>query len=152
MCIIDWRSPVCSSDLIGIYHHDKKPPNYNIVPLVALLYARPVERIPDSRFCGEPGINKGDKEYTALSLLATHHFSDALTFRSSNRYTWANTEQAEYYLATYFGSGPLDPFVPAGSTRVARNLYAIDVNYNVFNTDNSQPFKSEERMEGKEDG
>src|SRR3546814_2376618 len=83
---ITWR-PSDRTDItaIGIYQHDKNPPNYNIVPLVASLYARPSERIPDSRFFGEPGINKGDKEYTALSLLATHHFSDALTFRSSNR-------------------------------------------------------------------
>lgn len=141
---ITWR-PTDRTDItaIGIYQHDKNPPNYNIVPLVASLYARPGERIPDSRFFGEPGINKGDKEYTALSLLASHQFSDALTFRSSNRYTWANTEQAEYYLATYFGSGPLDPFVPAGTTRVPRNLYAIDVKYNVFNSDNSLAFKFE---------
>lgn len=139
---ITWR-PTDRTDItaIGIYQFDKNPPNYNIVPLVGSLYALPGQRIPDSRFFGEPGINKGDKEYTALSLLATHAFSDALTFRSSNRYTWANTEQAEYYLATYFGSGPLDPFVPAGTTRVPRNQYAINVRYNVFNTDNSLAFK-----------
>jgi iron complex outermembrane receptor protein len=139
---LTWK-PTDRTDItaIGLYQHDKNPPNYNIVPLVGSLYALPGQRIPDSRFFGEPGINKGDKEYTALSLLATHSFSDALTFRSSNRYTWANTQQAEYYLATYFGSGPLDPFVPAGTTRVPRNLYAINVRYNVFNTDNSLAFK-----------
>lgn len=139
---ITWK-PTERTDItaIGIYQHDKNPPNYNIVPLVGSLYALPGQRIPDSRFFGEPGINKGDKEYTAVSLLASHAFSDALSFRSSNRYTWANTQQAEYYLATYFGSGPLDPFVPAGSTRVPRNLYAINVKYNVFNTDNSLAFK-----------
>lgn len=141
---LTWK-PTERTDItaIGIYQHDKNPPNYNIVPLVASLYALPGQRIPDSRFFGEPGINKGDKEYTALSVLASHAFSDALTFRSSNRYTWANTQQAEYYLATYFGAGPLDPFVPSGSTRVPRNLYAIDVKYDVFNTDNSLAFKFE---------
>lgn len=139
---ITWR-PTDRTDItaIGIYQHDDNPPNYNIVPLVASLYALPGQRVPDSRFFGEPGINKGDKEYTAVSLLASHAFSDALTFRSNNRYTWANTEQAEYYLATYYGSGPLDPFVPAGGTRVPRNLYAISVKYNVFNTDNSLALK-----------
>lgn len=139
---LTWK-PTDRTDItaIGIYQHDKNPPNYNIVPLVGSLFAGPGQRIPDSRFFGEPGINKGDKEYTAVSLLATHAFSDALTFRSSNRYTWANTQQAEYYLATYYGAGPLDPFVPSGSTRVPRNLYAIDVKYNVFNTDNSLALK-----------
>ncbi len=139
---LTWK-PTDRTDItaIGIYQHDKNPPNYNIVPLTGSLYALPGQRIPDSRFFGEPGINKGDKEYTALSLLASHELSDSLTFRSANRYTWANTQQAEYYLATYFGSGPLDPFVPAGTTQVPRNLYAIDVKYNVFNTDNSLLFK-----------
>ncbi|MGH6633730.1 MAG: TonB-dependent siderophore receptor, partial [Sphingopyxis sp.] len=139
---LTWK-PTDRTDItaIGIYQHDKNPPNYNIVPLVGSLYALPGQRIPDSRFFGEPGINKGDKEYTALSLLATHAFSDVLTFRSSNRYTWANTQQAEYYLATYFGAGPLDPFVPAGTTQVPRTLSAIDVKSDVFNTDNSLAFK-----------
>ena len=139
---ITWK-PSDRTDItaIGIYQHDKNPPNYNVMPLVGSLFAAPGRRIPDSRFFGEPGINKGDKEYTALSLLATHDFSDALSFRSSNRYTWANTEQAEYYLATYFGAGPFDPFVPTGGTSIPRNLFAINVKYNVFNTDNSLLFK-----------
>ncbi len=144
---ITWK-PTARTDItaIGIHQHDKNPPNYNIVPLVNSLYARggTTNRdrfVPDSRFFGEPTINKGDKEYTALSLLASHDFSDSLSFRSSNRYTWANTEQAEYYLATYYGTGPLDPFIAPGSTRVPRNLYAISVKYNVFNTDNSLAFK-----------
>src|SRR3546814_10847088 len=99
MRISDWSSDVCSSDL-----------------LVGSLFALPGQRIPNSRFFGEPGINRGDKEYTALSLLATHEFNDWLSLRSNSRYTWANTEQAEYYLATYYGPGPLDPFEP-GTTR-----------------------------------
>src|SRR3546814_4045868 len=51
---ITWR-PSDRTDItaIGIYQHDKNPPNYNIVPLVASLYARPGERIPDSRFRSE---------------------------------------------------------------------------------------------------
>ncbi len=140
---ITWQ-PTDQTDItaVGIYQFDKNPPNYNVVPLVASLYARPGERVPDSRFFGEPGINKGDKEYTALSLLATHEFSDALSFRSNTRYTWANTEQAEYYLAPYYNiNGSLDPFVPPGSTRITRNLFAINVEYNVFNSDNSLLFK-----------
>src|SRR3546814_15698790 len=46
---ITWR-PSDRTDItaIGIYQHDKNPPNYNIVPLVASLYARPGQRIPDS--------------------------------------------------------------------------------------------------------
>lgn len=141
---LTWR-PSDRTDItaIGIYQQDHNPPNYNIVPLVGSLFALPGQRIPDSRFFGEPEINRGDKEYTALSLLATHEFSDAFSFRSSTRYTWANTKQAEYYLATYLSpGGPLDPFLP-GTTTIPRNLFAINIKYNTFNTDNSLAFKFE---------
>lgn len=138
---LTWR-PSDRTDItaIGIYHKDKNPPNYNVVPLVGSLLALPGQRIPDSRFFGEPGINRGDKEYTAVSLLGTHEFSDAFSFRSSTRYTWANTKQAEYYLATYLSpGGPLDPFLP-GTKLIPRNLFAINIKYNTFNTDNSLAF------------
>nr|WP_246427203.1 TonB-dependent siderophore receptor [Sphingopyxis panaciterrulae] len=138
---LTWR-PTERTDItaIGVYQQDHNPPNYNVIPLVGSLFALPGQRIPNSRFFGEPGINRGDKEYAALSLLATHEFNDWLSLRSNSRYTWANTEQAEYYLATYYGPGPLDPFEP-GTTRVPRNLFAIDIKYNTFNTDNSLAFK-----------
>jgi len=139
---LTWR-PSDRTDItaIGIYQEDHNPPNYNVVPLVGSLYALAGERIPDSRFLGEPGINRGDKEYTALSLFANHEFSDAFSIRSSSRYTWANTKQAEYYLATYLSpGGPLDPFLP-GTTMIPRNLFAINIKYRTFNTDNGVAFK-----------
>lgn len=139
---LTWR-PSDRTDItaIGIYQQDNNPPNYNVVPLVGSLYALAGDRIPDSRFLGEPGINRGDKEYTALSLFATHEFSDAFSIRSSSRYTWANTKQAEYYLATYLSpGGPLDPFLP-GTTMIPRNLFAINIKYRTFNTDNGVAFK-----------
>lgn len=138
---LTWR-PTERTDItvIGIHQQDENPPNYNAVPLVASLYARGGDFVPGSRFFGEPSINRGDKDYSALSLLATHDFSDRLSLRSNTRYTRASTDQAEYYLATYYGSGPLDPFVP-GTTRVPRNLFAISIDYDVLNTDNSLLFK-----------
>lgn len=139
---LTWR-PSDRTDItaIGIYQEDHNPPNYNVMPLVGSLYALPGQRIRNSSFFGEPGINRGDKEYTALSLLATHEFSDAFSLRSSTRYTWANTKQAEYYLATYLSpGGPLDPFLP-GTTMVPRNLFAINIKYRTFNTDNGVAFK-----------
>ncbi|MCP3730897.1 TonB-dependent siderophore receptor [Sphingomonas sp. MG17] len=139
---VTWK-PTDRTDItaIGIYQFDRNPPNYNIVPLGNSLFATPGKFIPGSRFFGEPNINKGDKEYTAASLLATHEFNDWLSLRSNTRYTWANTEQAEYYLATYYGSSPLNPFITGSTTRVPRNLFAINISYNTFNTDNSLAFK-----------
>src|SRR3546814_2108859 len=83
---LTWR-PTERTDItaIGIYQQDHNPPNYNVIPLVGSLFALPGQRIPNSRFFGEPGINRGDKEYTALSLLATHEFNDWLSLRSNSR-------------------------------------------------------------------
>lgn len=143
---ITWR-PSESTDItaIGIHQHDKNPPNYNVIPLIASLYARPGQRVPDSRQLGEPSIMRGDKKYTAISLLATHEFSDMFNLRSSTRYTKANTNQAEVYLNPSSTGDPLNPFldtngngtIEPGETMVARNLFAINIRYKVFNSDNS---------------
>src|SRR3546814_19384160 len=104
---ITWRlSDRTDITAIGIYQHDKNPPNYNIVPLVASIYARPGESIPDSRFFGEQGINKGDKQYPALRLLANHHFSDAPNFPNSHRHTCPHPEKQDNSRAHNFGQGP----------------------------------------------
>lgn len=138
---LTWK-PTDRTDItaIGIYQHDQNPPNYNINPLVTSLFSRPGSFVPDSRFFGEPTINKGDKEYSALTLLATHDFNDWLSFRSSTRYTRANTQQAEVYLNPASTGDPLNPFV-AGTTMVSRNLFAIDISYKVFNSDNNLAVK-----------
>ena len=143
---ITWR-PGERTDItaIGLYQHDWNPPNYNILPLIASLYARPGQRVPNSRFFGEPTINKGNKEYTALTLLASHEFSDMFSFRSATRYTWANTEQAEVYLNPSSTGNPLQPFrdtngngtIEPTETMVSRNLFAINIDYKIFNTDNN---------------
>lgn len=145
---ITWK-PTANTDVtaIGIYQHDNNPPNYNIVPLINSLYSRAgsgnLDRfVPDSRFFGEPTINKGNKTYKALSLLLTHDFNDWLSFRSNNRYTWADTQQAEVYLNPSSTGNPLNPFIGA-TTTVARNLFAINIDYNVFNTDSSLALKFE---------
>lgn len=145
---ITWKpGPNTDITAIGIYQHDNNPPNYNIVPLINSLYSRAgsgnTDRfVPDSRFFGEPTINKGNKTYKALSLLVSHDFNDWLSFRSNNRYTWADTQQAEVYLNPSATGNPLNPFIGA-TTTVARNLFAININYNVFNTDDSVVLKFE---------
>ncbi|MCP3730898.1 TonB-dependent siderophore receptor [Sphingomonas sp. MG17] len=135
---ITWR-PSDRTDItaIGIYQRDNNAPNYNINPLITSLYAQSNNRIPDSRFFGEPGINKGNKEYAAATLLISHEFSDLLTFRSSTRYTVADTHQAEVYLNPSSTGNPLNPFVAGSTSRVNRNLFAINISYKVFNSDNN---------------
>ncbi len=133
---------------IGLYQRDKNGPNYNAVPLVASLLALPGRRVPDSRQLGEPSLNgAGHKQATTFTLLATHQFSDALSFRSSTRYMKANTDQREVYLNVY--GDPLNPFIDENGngtiepdeTWVPRNMFAYKVRYKTFNTDNNLGLK-----------
>lgn len=143
---ITWK-PSDRTDItaIGLYQRDKNPPNYNVLPLVASLYALPGMRVPDSRMLGEPSIMKGTKENTSITLLASHEFSDMFSFRSSTRYTKADTEQAEVYLNPSATGNPLNPFIDTNENgmidpderMVPRNLFAIGIKYKIFNTDNN---------------
>lgn len=143
---VTWR-PSDRTDItaIGLYQRDKNPPNYNVLPLVASLYALPGRRVPNSRMLGEPSIMRGDKENTSITLLAAHQFSDAFSFRSSTRYTEADTKQAEVYLNPSATGNPLNPFLDSDGdgtiepdeTMVPRNLFAINIKYKIFNTDNN---------------
>lgn len=143
---ITWK-PSDRTDItaIGLYQRDKNPPNYNVLPLVASLYALPGMRVPDSRMLGEPSIMKGTKENKSITLLASHEFSDMFSFRSATRYTKADTDQAEVYLNPSATGNPLNPFIDTngngifepGETMVPRNLFAIGIKYKIFNTDNN---------------
>jgi iron complex outermembrane receptor protein len=129
---------------IGLYQRDKNGPNYNVVPLVASILAPPGRRVPDSRMLGEPTINAaGHKENTSITLLADHRFTDVFSFHSATRYSEANTDQREIYPNVF--ADPLNPFIDengngsieADETRVPRNLFAFDVDYETFNSDNN---------------
>lgn len=129
---------------IGLYQRDKNGPNYNVVPLVASILAPPGRRVPDSRLLGEPALNAaGHKENTSITLLADHKFTDVFSFHSATRYAEANTDQREIYPNVF--ADPLNPFIDdngngtieADETRVLRNLFAFDVDYKTFNSDNN---------------
>jgi len=134
---------------LGLYQRDKNPPNYNVLPLPASIYAGPGQRVPDTRFLGEPSYaDTGYKKNGAATLLISHEFAEAIRFNSSTRYSRAFTDQREVYPAPYFN--PLNPFVdengipvtdPATSdpnaTFVPRNIFAIKVHYRTFNSDNN---------------
>lgn len=142
---ITWR-PSGGTELtaIGLYQRDVNGPNYNVMPLVASLLAPPGRTIPNSRQLGEPSYNgEGHKDVKSITLLASHEFTNALTFRSSTRYAKAHTDQREVYPNVF--SNPLNPFidedgdgvVEPDETMVPRNLFAYDVHYRTFNTDNN---------------
>lgn len=129
---------------IGLYQRDKNGPNYNVVPLVASILAPPGRRVPDSRMLGEPTINAaGHKENKSITLLADHRFSGMFSFHSATRYSEANTDQREVYPNVF--ANPLNPFIDENGngtievdeTMVPRNLFAFDVDYKTFNSDNN---------------
>ena len=129
---------------IALYQRDKNGPNYNVVPLVASILAPPGRRLPDSVFLGEPGFqDSGDKDNKSLTLLANHKLSDMFAFHSSTRASKASTDQREVYPNVF--ADPLNPFIDENGngtieddeTLVPRNLFAFDVDYKTFNTDNN---------------
>jgi iron complex outermembrane receptor protein len=129
---------------VGLYQRDKNGPNYNVVPLVASILAPPGRRVPDSRMLGEPALNAaGHKESKSITLLADHKFSAVFGFHSATRFSKANTDQREIYPNVF--ADPLNPFIDdngngtieSNETRVMRNLFAFDVDYKTFNSDNN---------------
>lgn len=129
---------------IALYQRDKNGPNYNVVPLVASILAPAGRRVPDSRMLGEPALNgAGDKENKSITLLADHRFSEMFSFRSATRFAKAATDQREIYPNVF--ADPLNPFIDENDngtiendeTSVLRNLFAFDVDYETFNSDNN---------------
>jgi iron complex outermembrane recepter protein len=142
---ITWR-PGDSTQItaIGLYQRDENGPNYNVVPLVASILAAPGRRVPDSRMLGEPTLNgAGHKESKSITLLADHRFSELFSFHSATRFSEADTDQREIYPNVF--ADPLNPFIDENGngtiendeTRVLRNLFAFDVDYETFNSDNN---------------
>ncbi len=142
---ITWK-PGDSTDIsaIGLYQRDENGPNYNVVPLVASILAPPGRRVPDSRMLGEPTLNAaGHKENKSITLLANHRFSVMFSFHSATRFSKADTDQREIYPNVF--ADPLNPFIDENGngtieddeTTVPRNLFAFDVDYETFNSDNN---------------
>ena len=142
---VTWK-PSASTEItaIGLYQRDKNGPNYNVVPLVASILAPPGRGVPDSRMLGEPALNAaGHKDNKSITLLANHGFSQMFSFHSATRFSEASTDQREIYPNVF--ADPLNPFIDANGngtieddeTRVQRNLFAFDVDYKTFNSDNN---------------
>ncbi len=142
---ITWR-PGDSTEItaIGLYQRDENGPNYNVVPLAASILAPPGRRLSDSVYLGEPGFNdSGHKDNKSLTLLVNHDFSDMFSFHSATRASRSNTDQREIYVNAFLN--PVNPFIDEngngtiedGETMVPRNVFAFDVKYKTFNSDNN---------------
>ncbi|WP_411818622.1 TonB-dependent siderophore receptor [Hyphococcus sp. DH-69] len=131
-----WQ-PSAATDvtLIGLFQRDYTGP-VQYAPSAATYLADDLgfQKVSRRTQIGEPEFNKGPKRDLQATLIINHEFSDMLSFHSSSRYQDAHTEYGEIY-GDYF-SNPLDPFIDAGNTTVARHLFAINADYKVFNTAN----------------
>lgn len=120
--------------LIGNWQQDVTGPTA-YMPLAATLYAPPGRRMDRSTLLGEPDFNHGPKEDKWLTLLLNHDFSESVKFRSATRIQADHTLYREIY--GVYWANPLDPFLDVGKNVIPRALFALDAQYNSFDSDNS---------------
>lgn len=120
--------------LLGRYQKDQGGTISTFVPIAASLGAAPGRRLPTSRFLSEPDWEKYDTETFAVSLLAEHRLSDAITLRSNSRYLDANVDYQSIYPDSY--SNPTQPFVDPDRRVLNRYIWAIYPEIETFTTDN----------------
>ncbi|OHB30388.1 MAG: hypothetical protein A2790_17410 [Phenylobacterium sp. RIFCSPHIGHO2_01_FULL_69_31] len=120
--------------LLGRYQKDQGGTISTFVPIAASLGAAPGRRLPTSRFLSEPDWEKYDTETFAVSLLAEHRLSDAMTLRSNSRYLDANVDYQSIYPDSY--SNPTQPFVDPDRRVLNRYIWAIYPEIETFTTDN----------------
>lgn len=137
---ITWKpNDQTSVTLIGLYQRDYTGPSaYD--PLAATLYAPAGKRMNRRTELGEPDFDKGPKEDKSGTLLIDHQFAQNIKFHSASRVEGDHTTYGQIYGVYYAGPSILQPFVPDlgdGQSYVPRSLFAYDVKYRTFDTDNS---------------
>lgn len=122
-----------TATLIGLYQRDYTGPSQAYLPITASIYAPPGRAASDSLLIGEPGFNKGPKTETAGTLLIDYQILDTLHFHSGTRIENDNTDYNEIF-GTW--SDPLNPFIDANQSVIARALFAYRAHYRTYETDN----------------
>jgi len=116
--------------LIGLYQEDMQG-SLGYVPLSkSLLAPNEAERVDFNFYQGEPGFNGMDTKYSSVSLIASHRFSDAISFRSATRYSHMDTDYKEVYAGSL---GLIDP----DERLLHREFYVNYEKSKVVNSDNN---------------
>lgn len=118
--------------LLGLYQRDYTGPSQAYLPITASIYAPPGRVASDSVLIGEPGFNKGPKTEVAGTLLIDYRILDSLRFHSGTRIENDNTDYNEIF-GTW--SDPLNPFLDADQSVLARALFAYRAHYHTLETD-----------------
>lgn len=124
--------------LLGLYQKDKAAAILAYVPVVATINAAPADRLPRSRFLGEPDHDYYDTEEKSATLLVTHRFSDAIRYSGAVRYSRYKADNATVSLSVWYGLE--NPFVDADNRQIARTFYDYRSRANMVTTDNNLAF------------
>ncbi|WP_164844033.1 TonB-dependent siderophore receptor [Croceicoccus ponticola] len=121
--------------LLGLYQKDKQG-SLGYAPLFkTFLENDPSPDVAFNFYQGEPGFNGMDTEYMSGTILLSHDFSEALTFRSATRWSDMDTDYKEVY-----SNYTANPWADAAETMLKREFYVNYEKSRVFNTDNNMQF------------
>lgn len=108
--------------LEGHYQRDRAASVYTFHPVLSTVLAPPERRLPSEVYLGEPSLNFYNSEQTSGTLLASHRFSEALSYNGSFRYSRSSAANGD--IETQAFAGVPNPFLDAPLNRViARNRY-----------------------------
>lgn len=117
--------------VIGLYQEDMQG-SLGYAPLFkTFLEDDPSPNVDFNFYQGEPGFNGMDTRFSSATLLLSHAFGDAISFRSATRYSHMNTDYKEVY-----SNYTADPWADAEETLLKREFYVNDETSNVVNSDN----------------
>jgi iron complex outermembrane receptor protein len=118
---------------IGLYQRDKLG-SQTYLPTSKTIDGSGATRISDDFYLGEPDYNHTFASHYALSILATHRFSDNLTFSTRNRTFEQDTDYQEVFGYTGFPGGA---YADAARTIAQRAWYLNRAQYTGLNSDNN---------------
>jgi len=125
-----WRpSSETTLTVMGQYLRERDgSTSFNYLPTSGTLYPNPVNgRLPWSRYAGEPGFDRFDRDQGSIGYAFEHRFNDSLTFSQNLRYT-----QNDVYLRALNRNGEL----LADNRTLNRAAFRIDAAARAFTLDN----------------
>ena len=85
---LTWRpSAATSFTLLTHYQHDDLVPQYQSLPAAGTLLPNPNGQLPRTRFPGEPGWDRVEREQYGIGYALQHRFNSTWQFRQNFRYT-----------------------------------------------------------------
>jgi iron complex outermembrane recepter protein len=125
---LTWRpSADTSLTVLANYGWDKGTFPHQYLPAQGTLLPNPNGRLPLSRFAGEPGWDRFDREQWAVGYELEHRLSDAWKFRQNLRYA-----SVDLYFQAHRVEGYADPEL----TTVNRSANAVSADAGTFTVDN----------------